>query len=191
MIAGIDVYKTSITRTGRYTRAPRQTTSTTSTSSPPRFMRSQRLHSGKTPICRLAAAFSAIRFARGMSFDPDRAGPTFSVPQGLPLDTSETQHATHVGIEHRFTPAFAVFGRMAQSFRLPNVDERVGKVPLGGVTNFNLRRNAHTTMKAASASTPGRSICNPAHIECIWSTNCISIRSPSPTPISIRRCAMA
>ena len=71
--------------------------------------------------------------------DANAPGPTFSVPQGLPLDTSETQRATHLGIEHRFTPAFTVFGRMAQSFRLPNVDERVGEAPLGGVTDFNLR----------------------------------------------------
>ena len=73
------------------------------------------------------------------TFDPNAPGPLFPIPQGRPLDTDEVLHATHAGIEHRFSPAFAVFGRMAQSFRLPNVDERVGEAPLGGVTNFNLR----------------------------------------------------
>jgi iron complex outermembrane receptor protein len=60
-------------------------------------------------------------------------------PQGLPLDTTETDHATHVGVEHRFTPNFAVFARMAESFRVPNIDERVGMSPVLTVTNFNLR----------------------------------------------------
>ena len=60
-------------------------------------------------------------------------------PQGLPLDTSETMRATHIGIEHRFNSSFAVFARRAQSFRVPNVDERVGQAPIFTVTNFNLR----------------------------------------------------
>jgi iron complex outermembrane receptor protein len=60
-------------------------------------------------------------------------------PQGLPLDTNETDHATHLGIEHRLTPNFAVFARMAESFRVPNIDERVGQSPVLTVTNFNLR----------------------------------------------------
>jgi iron complex outermembrane receptor protein len=62
-------------------------------------------------------------------------------PQGLPLDRRETQHALHVGLEHRFDDVFSVFGRAARSFRLPTVDERVGVVPLGrGIpTNFDLK----------------------------------------------------
>jgi iron complex outermembrane recepter protein len=65
----------------------------------------------------------------------------FPVPEGLPLNTSETNRATHLGFEHRFNPVFAVFGRMAQNFRVPNIDERVGMVSLfsGLPTNFNLR----------------------------------------------------
>jgi iron complex outermembrane receptor protein len=46
--------------------------------------------------------------------------------QATPLDSTETQHALHLGFEHRFSPMFAVFGRVARSFRTPNVDERIG-----------------------------------------------------------------
>jgi iron complex outermembrane receptor protein len=49
--------------------------------------------------------------------------------QALPLDSSETQHALHIGIEHRFNDVFAIFGRAAHAFRTPNVDERVGTGP--------------------------------------------------------------
>ncbi len=51
-------------------------------------------------------------------------------PQGFPLDTQETQHALHAGFEHRFNDAVAVFGRAGRSFRVPNVDERIGNSPL-------------------------------------------------------------
>ena len=73
------------------------------------------------------------------SYDPTAPAPLFVNPQGLPLDRDETRHATHIGIEHRFNPHFAIFGRMAQSFRVPNVDERIGASPAGVVTNFDLR----------------------------------------------------
>ena len=43
-----------------------------------------------------------------------------------PLDSTDTQHALHLGFEHRFSPMFSVFGRVARSFRTPNVDERIG-----------------------------------------------------------------
>ena len=43
-----------------------------------------------------------------------------------PLDSVEMQRALHLGFEHRFSPMFAVFGRVARSFRTPNVDERIG-----------------------------------------------------------------
>jgi iron complex outermembrane receptor protein len=49
--------------------------------------------------------------------------------QALPLDSNETQHALHVGIEHRFNDVFAIFGRAAHAFRTPNVDERVSSGP--------------------------------------------------------------
>jgi iron complex outermembrane receptor protein len=83
------------------------------------------------------------------TFNPGAPGGSFCdefgcFPAGLPpipLDTSQDNRAYHVGAEHRFTPNFAVFGRMAQSFRVPNVDERVGMVTQFGVdpTNFSLR----------------------------------------------------
>ena len=49
--------------------------------------------------------------------------------QALPLDSSETQYALHVGGEHRFNNVFSVFGRAARAFRTPNVDERVSSGP--------------------------------------------------------------
>ena len=74
------------------------------------------------------------------NFDPNApVGPLGTNPQGLPLDTAEFDRAYHLGIEHRFGSAFAVFARMAQSFRVPNIDERVGEAPVLTVTNFNLR----------------------------------------------------
>ncbi len=59
--------------------------------------------------------------------------------QGEPLDKRETQHALHAGVEHRFNDSFAVFGRAARSFRLPNVDERVGMSPFLVPTTFDLK----------------------------------------------------
>jgi iron complex outermembrane receptor protein len=57
-------------------------------------------------------------------YDPTAPG-AFST-QATPLDTAETNYALHLGAEHRFSPGFAVFGRVARSFRTPNVDERIG-----------------------------------------------------------------
>lgn len=47
------------------------------------------------------------------------------IAQATPLDKQETNHALHIGLEHRINENFAVFGRAAQAFRTPNVDERV------------------------------------------------------------------
>jgi iron complex outermembrane receptor protein len=70
----------------------------------------------------------------------DKLDPTapgyFGDAQALPLDTNETNHALHVGIEHRFNDVFAVFGRAASAFRTPNVDERVASGPSFDL-NFN------------------------------------------------------
>ena len=49
--------------------------------------------------------------------------------QAFPLDQSETNYALHVGLEHRFTDVFSVFGRAARAFRTPNVEERVASGP--------------------------------------------------------------
>ncbi len=56
----------------------------------------------------------------------DATAPGAFDAQATPLDSTETQHALHLGFEHRFSPAIAVFGRIARSFRTPNVDERIG-----------------------------------------------------------------
>ena len=47
------------------------------------------------------------------------------IAQATPLDKQEFNHALHVGMEHRINENFAIFGRAAQAFRTPNVDERV------------------------------------------------------------------
>ena len=39
--------------------------------------------------------------------------------QASPLDTSQVNHALHIGIEHRFNDSFAVFARAASAFRTP------------------------------------------------------------------------
>ena len=81
-------------------------------------------------------------------FDPNAPGGSFCFPgfgcfpngaEQLPLDTSENNRAYHLGIEHRFNRYFAVFARMAQSFRVPNVDERVGTASDFAPTTFDLK----------------------------------------------------
>ena len=64
--------------------------------------------------------------------------------QGAPLDKSQWQYAAQGGFEHRVTPAFALFGHVARSFRVPNADERIGQAvafnwPAPTPTNFDLR----------------------------------------------------
>ncbi|MBN9599947.1 MAG: TonB-dependent receptor [Afipia sp.] len=67
----------------------------------------------------------------------------------VPLNTNETNHAWHVGIEHRFNDVFAVFGRAANAFRTPNVDERIGVGPdANGNANFNLRTQTSRDLEA-------------------------------------------
>jgi iron complex outermembrane recepter protein len=61
-------------------------------------------------------------------FDPN-ASPFAFGAQAFPLQSDETQHALHVGLEHRFNNVFSVFGRAARAFRTPNVDERVASGP--------------------------------------------------------------
>jgi iron complex outermembrane receptor protein len=82
-------------------------------------------------------------------FDPNAPGGSFCIPgvgcfpigfEQIPLDTSENNQAYHLGIEHRVNRYFALFARMAQSFRVPNVDERVGTASDGsGPTPFDLK----------------------------------------------------
>ncbi len=102
--------------------------------------------------------------------------------QALPLDSNETQHALHIGIEHRFNNVFAIFGRAAHAFRTPNVDERVLQVPLSTHLEILfqeiscLKPRPPMTLKAASASRPVRSRCNPASTTWTSPTRSISIR---------------
>jgi iron complex outermembrane receptor protein len=60
-------------------------------------------------------------------YDPTAPG-AFDI-QANPLDSSETQYALHVGLEHRLNNVFSVFGRAARAFRTPDVDERVASGP--------------------------------------------------------------
>ena len=71
-------------------------------------------------------------------FDINAPNGAFGFPfvEGTPLDKGETQHALHIGVEHRFNSIFSVFGRAARSFRFPNVDERIG---MSSATNFDLK----------------------------------------------------
>ncbi len=81
------------------------------------------------------------------AFDPNAPGGTSCFPpfgcfpngtQGAPFDGQENNRAYHLGVEQRITQNVALFGRMTQSFRVPNVDERVGMAAVGA-TNFQLR----------------------------------------------------
>lgn len=69
--------------------------------------------------------------------------------EGLPLDTTDSNHALHAGFEHRFNPNLAIFGRAARSFRTPNVDERVAMAPSFPLTptTFDLRAQTSHDME--------------------------------------------
>lgn len=60
--------------------------------------------------------------------NPNAPG-NFGAAASIPLDTNETNHALHVGLEHRLTDMFSVFARAASAYRTPNVDERVSSGP--------------------------------------------------------------
>lgn len=63
--------------------------------------------------------------AYNASADPNNG--SYGVSAKAPdFDGGEWQYAAHVGYEYRISPAFALFGRAARAFRLPNADERVG-----------------------------------------------------------------
>lgn len=79
----------------------------------------------------------------------------FGESQIAPLNSSEVNHALHVGIEHRFNDSFSVFGRAASAFRTPNVDERVGASPIFDPTftvalprSFDLKTQTSTDVEA-------------------------------------------
>ena len=60
---------------------------------------------------------------------------------GVPLDKKETNYAYNFGIEQTLTREVSAFARHARSFRVPNVDERVGMITSGNAipTTFDLR----------------------------------------------------
>jgi len=61
-------------------------------------------------------------------YDPF-APQNMTFPEGGPLDEAQNNRSWHLGFEHRFGSHFAIFGRAATSFRVPNVDERIGTGP--------------------------------------------------------------
>jgi iron complex outermembrane receptor protein len=72
--------------------------------------------------------------------DPGCAAEFSCDTQAAPLDTTQVNHALHIGIEHRFNETFAVFARAASAFRTPNIDERVGVGAFGSaVKTFDLK----------------------------------------------------
>ena len=77
-------------------------------------------------------------------YDPTAPG-AFDA-QAIPLDSVENQHALHLGFEHRFSPALALFGRIARSFRTPNVDERIGVNAFP--VDFNLKTQTSRDIEA-------------------------------------------
>ena len=79
-------------------------------------------------------------------FDPGAPGAFIFDAQAVPLRSTEVQHALHLGAEHRLNEAVTVFGRVARSFRTPNVDERIGV--LSFPVDFNLRTQTSRDMEA-------------------------------------------
>ncbi len=59
--------------------------------------------------------------------------------EAMPLDQSETNHAWHLGAEHKLIAGVTLIGRVAESFRVPNIDERIGSAPFGVTPDFGLR----------------------------------------------------
>ena len=77
-------------------------------------------------------------------FDPNAPGGGFDAG-AVPLDSIQTNNALHLGIEHRVNDAVTLFGRLARSFRTPNVDERIGV--LSFPVDFSLRAQTSRDME--------------------------------------------
>jgi len=59
-------------------------------------------------------------------YNPAAPTPPFSsYAQSTPLNSSETQYALHLGIDHRVNEMLTLFARAGRAFRTPNVDERL------------------------------------------------------------------
>jgi iron complex outermembrane receptor protein len=94
--------------------------------------------------------------------DDPNAGFYANNPETPALSRGEWQYAAHIGIEHRFNSAFAVFARAARAFRLGNADERVGA---GGpyvytVPTFDLKTQTSYDIEGGVRVTSG-----PLHLE--------------------------
>jgi iron complex outermembrane receptor protein len=74
----------------------------------------------------------------------------FSDTQGAPLDKASVNTAWHVGADYRIASGVSVFARAAQSFRAPNVDERIGMTPdiTSTPTTFNLKTQTSRDVEA-------------------------------------------
>ena len=68
-----------------------------------------------------------VSLAARDNFDP--AAPFNADIGALPLTSSETQYALHLGAEHRLNDMVTLFGRAARAFRTPDVDERLSSGP--------------------------------------------------------------
>ncbi|WP_339032586.1 TonB-dependent receptor [Bradyrhizobium symbiodeficiens] len=73
------------------------------------------------------ARVQTISLAARDNFDP--AAPFNADIGALPLTSSETQYALHLGAEHRLNDVVSLFGRAARAFRTPDVDERLSSGP--------------------------------------------------------------
>jgi iron complex outermembrane receptor protein len=80
------------------------------------------------------------------AFDPTAPGAFVGDVQGVPLNRDETNHALHLGLEHRIDETLTAFGRVAQSFRTPNVDERIGVNAFP--VNFDLKTQTSSDAEA-------------------------------------------
>ena len=86
-------------------------------------------------------------------FDPMAPGGAFDA-QAIPLNTTETNYAAHFGFEHRFSPVLGAFGRIAHSFRTPNVDEQIGVNAFP--VNFNLKTQTSRDIEGGFRGRLGR-----------------------------------
>jgi iron complex outermembrane receptor protein len=91
-------------------------------------------------------------------YDPN-APQNATFPQGGPLDQPEWNYAAHLGVQHRVSRDFTLFGRVARSFRVPNVDERIGNgalvFPLQPPT-FDLKTQTSHDIEAGVKAEIGR-----------------------------------
>jgi iron complex outermembrane receptor protein len=103
------------------------------------------------------------------SLDPTAPGSPNPSVQALPLDDSEVNHAWHLGAEQQVGFGVTLFGRLAQSFRIANIDERVAITPFGVRRSRTIGKLAPDTNSAVSRSSRATTTCG-------LRTSCISTR---------------